>query len=195
MNNKKEIILVGGGGHCKACIDVIELENSFNIKGIVDLPEKRGEKILNYEIIASDNEIPELSKYFKFFFITLGHINSPIRRIEIFNILKSYHRTIPLIISPRAYVSKHSMIKNGTIVMHDAIINASAKIGQNCIINTKALIEHDSTIGDHSHISTGAIINGNVTIGNNTFYGSGSVCKQGINIPENSFIKANSITK
>ncbi len=27
----KEIILIGGGGHCKACIDVIEQTGFYNI--------------------------------------------------------------------------------------------------------------------------------------------------------------------
>ena len=33
---KKNIILIGGGGHCKSCIDVIEAEDKFEIAGIVD---------------------------------------------------------------------------------------------------------------------------------------------------------------
>jgi hypothetical protein len=32
----KKIILVGGGGHCKSCIDVIENENKYKIIGIID---------------------------------------------------------------------------------------------------------------------------------------------------------------
>ena len=37
--NMKEIILIGGGGHCKSVIDVIEQEGKFKIVGIVDKPE------------------------------------------------------------------------------------------------------------------------------------------------------------
>ena len=40
--------------------------------------------------------------------------------------------------------------------MHEAIVNCSAEIGENCIINTKALVEHDAKIGSHTHIATGA---------------------------------------
>ncbi len=32
----KEIILVGGGGHCKSVIDVIEQEAKYKIAGIID---------------------------------------------------------------------------------------------------------------------------------------------------------------
>ena len=32
----KKIILIGAGGHCKSCIDVIEEEKKFEIVGIID---------------------------------------------------------------------------------------------------------------------------------------------------------------
>ena len=57
---KQKLVLIGCGGHCKSCIDVIEKEGRFQISGIVDVPENKGEKILNYEIIASDEDFPEL---------------------------------------------------------------------------------------------------------------------------------------
>ena len=35
----QDIVLVGGGGHCKSVIDVIESEVKFNIIGIIDTVE------------------------------------------------------------------------------------------------------------------------------------------------------------
>ena len=58
---KKDIILIGGGGHCKSCIDVIEMEGNYRIVGILDLPNQLGRKQLNYEVIGSDEDLP---KYF-----------------------------------------------------------------------------------------------------------------------------------
>ena len=67
---KNDIILIGGGGHCKSCIDVIEQESVYSIAGIVDLPEKKGENILGYEIFANDDDISELAnKYENFEFV------------------------------------------------------------------------------------------------------------------------------
>jgi sugar O-acyltransferase (sialic acid O-acetyltransferase NeuD family) len=192
---QQKIILIGGGGHCKSCIDVIEQEGVYCIVGIVDLPEKKGGKILGYEIFANDDDIPELAKTYENFFITMGHLGSPQRRIELFTLLNKLNKKLPVIVSPNAYLSQHAEVDEGTIVMHQTVINAGSKIGKNCIINNKSLIEHDAKIGDHCHISTGAIVNGGVKIGQSTFYGSGSTSKQYISIPENSFIKANSIVK
>jgi len=179
-----KIILTGGGGHCKSCIDVIEQEGTFQIVGIVDVPEKLHQKILGYEIIATDDDLPRLVNEYENFLITLGQIKTPEKRIRIFQTLKESGAKLPVIISPLAYVSKHVEIGDGTIIMHQALINAEAKIGSNCIINTKVMIEHDAIIGDHCHIATGAIINGGVKVGRGTFFGSNAVCKEYIEIGE-----------
>ena len=76
---KKDILLIGGGGHCKSCIDVIEEEGIYSIKGIIDLPEKVGENILDYPIIDIDDNIEKLLMEIKYAFITTGHITSTIR--------------------------------------------------------------------------------------------------------------------
>ena len=36
----KKIILIGAGGHCNSCIDVIELEKKYKIIGLVDNKKK-----------------------------------------------------------------------------------------------------------------------------------------------------------
>ena len=53
----KKIILVGGGGHCKSVIDVIEQERKFKIAGIIDKPSLIGTKILQYSVIGSDKDL------------------------------------------------------------------------------------------------------------------------------------------
>jgi len=189
------ILLVGGGGHCKAVIDVIEQEKKFQIAGIIDRPELVGSKVLNYEIIGSDDDLPQLSQTFKYALITIGQIKSPNLRIKLFEAAKKAGFVLPAIISPRAYISKYATVDEGSVVMHDAVINSNANIGKNCIINTKALIEHDSSIEAHCHISTGVIVNGDVTVEKNCFIGSGATIKEAIIIKEDSFIKMGSIVK
>jgi len=189
----KEIILVGGGGHCKACIDVIECEGKFRIAGIVDFKEKVGRLVLGYRIIASDENLADLAKEYKNFLITIGHIKSPAKRIELYKLLNSFNVNFPVIISPLAYVSKYSFVGKGTIIMHNAIVNSGVRVGVNCIINSKALLEHDVKIGDHCHISTGAIINGGSQIGDFSFIGSGAIILNGVTIPANTIVGAGAV--
>ncbi len=190
---REKILLIGGGGHCKSVIDVIESQNRFEIAGIVDKKDLIGEKVLGYEVIASDDDLDELVNKCKYAVITVGQLKSVDTRIKLFQLLKKIGFELPVIISSRAYVSKYAQVDEGTVVMHDALINAGAIIKTNCIINSKALIEHDAIINENCHISTCAVINGGVIVEKNCFVGSNVVTKQYITIKENSFIKAGSL--
>lgn len=188
---KEKILLIGGGGHCKAAIDVIEQEDKFEIIGIIDQKEKIGHKVFGYEIIGSDDDLEKFVLKYPCALITVGQIQSPKIRITLFNKLKEIGYKLPTVISSLAYVSQYAKIDEGTIVMHHALINSNAKVGKNCIINTKALIEHDAIVEDHCHISTGAIINGGVCVRKNTFYGSNATSKEYVHAE--GFIKAGSV--
>ena len=186
----KPIILIGGGGHCISCIDVIEMTKEFSIRGIIDSSKKKGTKILDYEVIGDDNDIEILSKTCVNFLITIGQIKSHLIRQEIYLKLKKLNLKLPIIISPLSYVSRYADINEGTIVMHDAIINAGAKLGKCNIINSKSLIEHEVLVGDFCHISTSSIVNGQTVIEDNCFIGSNSVLVNNIKIKKNTIIPA-----
>lgn len=190
---KKDIILIGGGGHCKSCIDVIEHENKFNILGIIDVKSKVGDKILGYPIIGTDDDLDALAKKHDHFLITIGYIKTPEARISLFEKIKNLNKTLPIIVSPNAYVSKNSKIDEGSIIMNGAIINSATTIGKNTIINSNALIEHDVSIGNNCHISTSSTINGGCKVSDNVFIGSKSVLIQNIKIAKNTVIGAGSV--
>jgi sugar O-acyltransferase (sialic acid O-acetyltransferase NeuD family) len=192
---KEKIILIGGGGHCHACIDVIELQGKYEIEGIIDIKEELGAKIMGYPVIGRDEDIPRFAKTIKNFHVAIGQIKSPEVRVRLYCAVKEAGGLLPVIISPLAYVSKHSTIGEGCIIMHNALVNANTKIGVNTIINTKVLIEHDVYIGHHCHVSTGAIINSESQLGDGSFFGSNSVTVQDVIIPEDTFTKAHSLVK
>ncbi len=187
---KPKILLIGGGGHCKSVIDVIEQEGKYEIAGILDNKELVGQKILGYEFIGTDADIGKFVKEGYVFLITVGQIESSSIRKKLFALLSKNSAMLVTVISPRAYISKHADIGKGTIVMHDALVNTSASIGENCIINSKALIEHDAVIEDFCHISTSAVINGGVKVKEGTFFGSNAVSKEYIETDKDAFIKA-----
>jgi sugar O-acyltransferase (sialic acid O-acetyltransferase NeuD family) len=188
-----EIILIGAGGHACACIDVIENMQQYEIAGLVDKSIKPNVELLGYPILGRDDDLARLRKTFSYALITIGQIKNAERRLSLYKLLVSLGYTLPNIISPFAYVSRHAQVGNGTIIMPGAIVNANAHIGLNCIINSAALVEHDAVIGDHCHIATGAIINGEVKVGAESFVGSGTVTHQCISIGENCVIGAGAV--
>lgn len=189
------ILLVGAGGHARSCIDVIELTGLYEIAGFVEKNNSNSNQNLGYSFLGTDDDLSYLRKKYEYAHIAVGQIKNAEIRIKLFQLLRKIGYVLPTISSPRAYISKYAKIGDGTIIMHDAIVNSNARIGNNCIINSKVLVEHDAIIGDHCHIATGAIVNGEVRIGNENFLGSGAVTKQSISIGNKCIIGAGIVVK
>lgn len=184
----KKLLLIGGGGHCRSCIDVIRLTGQYDIIGIIDLPEKIDQEVDGVKIIGTDSDIENWLQKTDECLITLGHLGRSERRQQIYQQLKSSGATFATVVSSRAYCADTATIGAGTIVMHDALVNVGAYIGDNCIINSKALIEHDANIGSHTHIATRATVNGTVNIGENCFIGSQAMIFNNCNIGSQSVV-------
>ena len=179
---KPPLLLVGAGGHARACIDVVEQEGRFVVSGLVGLPPEVGSRILGYPVVGTDADLPALRDETPNALVVVGQIKSPEPRIRLFGRLEEAGFMQPVIISPRAYVSPHAMLGAGTIVMPGAVVNAGAVVGRNCILNSQSLVEHDVTVDDHCHIAPAVVLSGGVRVGRGTFIGSGSVVRQGIKI-------------
>ena len=123
---KKEIILIGAGGHCKACIDVIELENKFKIVGLID-----NKKIFinRYKTIGSNKNLKRIK--IKNALITIGQIKNLSTREKTFKLLKKLNFNLSSVISPLAYLSNDVTLGSGSIIMHKVIANKGAKVGKN----------------------------------------------------------------
>ncbi len=188
----QDLILIGGGGHCRACIDVIESGTAWRISGILDAADRVGQNVLGYPILGSDDDVAKLAKQGVFFLITVGQIGAPTVREQLWRKVRAAGGRMATVISSQAYVSRSAVLGEGTIVMHRVVVNSSAKVGDNVIVNTMALIEHDAEVGDHCHISTAAIVNGATRIGSRCFVGSNAVVHHNVTVPDGSSVPAGS---
>ncbi len=184
------LLLLGGGGHCRSCLDVIETTGKYEIAGIVQ-PQSDGQApVLGYPVLGDDDDLLVLLQRYSHALITVGQIKTPAIRQSLYQRVQELGGTLPVVVSPLAHVSRHATVEAGTIVMHGALVNAGAHISANGIINSQALIEHDVHIGAHCHISTGARVNGGVRIGTGCFIGSGAILREGITIGDGAIIGA-----
>lgn len=190
---KKRLLLLGGGGHCRSCIDTIEAQGSYEIAGSVQPATDVGRDVLGYPIVGSDDDLPALLTENPYAIITVGQIKTPDVRIRLYDLLKDLQADLPVIKSPFSYCSPRAVVGEGTILLHGSLVNANAEIGVNCIINSMALIEHDVKIENHCHIATGARVNGGVVIGRGSFVGSGCVIREGVKIGERAVIAAREV--
>jgi sugar O-acyltransferase (sialic acid O-acetyltransferase NeuD family) len=191
MHNK--IILIGGGGHCKSCIDTILTADQYSIEGILDANKSHIKNLSGFPLLGDDRMIPEWVRQGWHFLITVGQIKTADVRIRLYNNVKSADGLLATVVASNAAISRFSVIGEGTIIMQHALLGPGVKVGVNSIINDKALVEHDSIIGDHCHISTGALVNGDCSIRNGVFIGSGTVVNQGVEIGENVVIGSGAV--
>jgi sugar O-acyltransferase (sialic acid O-acetyltransferase NeuD family) len=176
------IVLLGAGGHARACIDVLEQHGRFRIAGLIGVPAEVGSEVLGYRVLGTDADLLRLRQQHPYALVAVGQIKTAEQRIRLFELAQSHGWQLPLIVSPQAYVSRHASLAAGTIVMHGAIVNAAAAVGRNCILNSHSLVEHDAVIADHCHVATAAAINSGVHVAAGTFIGSNSCVRQGIRI-------------
>ncbi|GAA4408770.1 acetyltransferase [Nibrella viscosa] len=191
--SREPLILVGGGGHCKSVIEVVEASGQFSIAGIVDVSEKIGTEVSGYKVIAGDADLDLLVGSYRYFLVTVGQVRSGAVRSRLFHLIKSRGGILPTLIAPTAYVSGRATLGEGSVVHHHAFVNAGAQIGVNCIINTSALVEHDARIGDHCHIATAAVINGDCSVADHCFVGSHAVVAHGITVASSCLIGAGAV--
>ena len=191
----EDLILIGGGGHCKSVIDVIIAENKYKIKGIIDSNLTVGTTILGYEVIGDDSILSSISKKVQNYHITVGQIRSNIVRKRIAKELIKFGVSLPNVVSPLARISPYAKLGIGITVMHFVTIQSEAVIQDFTIVNDHVLVEHEAKVGKFCHLATGSIVNGNVIIDDNVFVGSGAVIIQGKHIVEGSFIKAKELVK
>lgn len=178
----KSLILIGGGGHCRSCIDVIEFSSQYKVAGIIECEGVSQLTDIDYPLLGTDQDLLMILLKYPAALVTVGQIKNSKVRQNLFEVLKSMSAELPTIVSSNAYCSRHAHIAAGTIVMHRAMINTKATIGENCIINSQALVEHDTVVESHCHISTGAILNGAVHVETGCFIGSGVVVREGVRI-------------
>ena len=187
----KPLILIGGGGHCKSVIEAAE-SAGYSILGVLDVAENVGKDILSYKIIGTDEDIPAYVDKAEFV-ITVGFIKNPAIRIKLYNKVKEAGGKLATVVASTAHVSKYAEIGEGTVVLHQAFVNAGTKVGKNVILNTFTNIEHDAEIGDHCHISTGTMVNGEAKVHDCVFVGSQSVVNQCVSICKNCVVASGTV--
>lgn len=191
----RDILVVGGGGHARSVIDVLEAEGRFAVAGVVAATAPPGHSLFGYPWLGTDNDLAPLVAQCRFAVVAVGQLPRPTVRMSLFQKLVDLGAELPVIKSPHAIVSPRASLERGTVVMHGAVVNAGAAIGENCIVNSMALVEHDTIVGNHCHVATGARINGGCTVGAESFIGSGAILFQRAQVPVRSVVSAGSIVK
>lgn len=194
QDNRKKIILIGAGGHCKVTLDTLLQGKEYDLVGIIDKKNRVGDRVMGIPIIGDDSSF---ASYFKkgcrYCFISIGSVGNPVLRIRLTERARRAGFKFPNIIHPNAIISEYVKMGEGNYIGAGVIVNSGVKIGDNCILNTGAIIDHDCEIGDFVHIASAAVLSGGVKVGENSHVGTGASVKQYIKIGKNTIIGVGSV--
>lgn len=171
-----KILIYGGGGHAKMCIDILQLKKDYEIIGIVDSKLAIGSSVAGVEVLGRDDDATLLKLFnqgVRFAVNGVGATASLEPRNTIYSRLKSLGFYFPNIIHPSAIVESSVRLGEGNQIMMGACVGSAVVIKNNCIINSGSIISHDSFLNDNCHIAPGAILAGGVTVGSAAIVGMG----------------------
>lgn len=189
-NNKRKIVLLGGGGHALSVSDAILSMGCFEICGYTDVTDANNH--INY--LGTDDVLPKIYDCgIQNAAICVGYLGRSKLRDKLYALVQRIGFALPPIIDKSAVVSKSAEIGDGTFVGKGVIINADTKVGKMCIINSGAILEHNNLIDDFSHISVGTTLCGDVMVGHHSFIGANATVIQGVKIGMNAIVGAGSL--
>ncbi|MNW44198.1 putative acetyltransferase EpsM [compost metagenome] len=185
-----KVVVIGGGGHAKVVIDILQSADTYEIVGFTDNSDQQS-CLCGVPYLGNDTVLPELlNKGVSSFIVGLG--DNKIRKI-LFEKIRTAGFMPVNAISPFAHISPHAKIGQGVAVMAGAVVNPCVIIKDNVIVNTLSGIDHDCVIESHAHIAPGTSLTGCVSVGEGAFVGAGSKIVPGIKIGEWSIIGAGAV--
>ncbi|MCM3040849.1 acetyltransferase [Paenibacillus motobuensis] len=185
-----KVVVIGGGGHSKVVIDILQSAGTYEIVGFTDNSDQQ-RSLCGVPYLGNDGILPELlNKGVLRFIVGLG--DNKVRKILFEKICTVGFMPVNAI-SPFAHISPHAKIGQGVVVMAGAVINPYAVIKDNVIINTLSGIDHDCIIDSHVHIAPGTSLTGCVRVCEGAFVGTGSKITPNVEIGEWSVIGAGAV--
>ncbi|MFK4785444.1 acetyltransferase [Fusobacterium sp. MFO224] len=191
----KDIIMIGAGGHAKVVADIIlqrkkKLKEKINLIGFLDDAYKnlKYKEIFGVPILGDLSKIKDFEEKNYEYLIAIGNNSIREKIAKKYNKLKYY-----IAIHPDSIIGMDVKIKDGTVIMANAVINSGSKIGEHVILNTSSVIEHDCIVNNYCHISPNATLCGAIKVGSKTWVGANSVVKQEMKIGENVTVGAGSV--
>lgn len=186
--SRKTIVVIGGGGHARALIDILT-EQGMDIGVIVDpAPAPTSTRLKGIEWLSDDEQVLRYLPDEVLLVNGIGAMPYSEARKSVCEHFRTLGYTFMTVIARSASVSQNAIIEEGAQVLRGAIVNNDSVIGTDSIINTSAVIEHDCRIARNCHVAPGATLSGGVKLSEGVHVATGANIINGVTIGANTII-------
>jgi UDP-perosamine 4-acetyltransferase len=190
---KKQIVLIGSGGHAKVVMENIEVVGEFEIVGVVT-EDSDTDSFYGYKILGNKAVLPDILKDgVKHAALGVGGLKDTALKMNIYQSLISQGFLFVSSIHPSATISNNAIIEAGVHVMAGVCIQAGVLIGENVAIYPNSFIGHDSQVSSHALIAANSSLGGNVVLQEGVLVGLGVSIVPNVTIAKNVTIGAGSV--
>ncbi len=190
----KKIALIGSKKLSEQLCHYIESEHFGNVCGLFDDFEKAGTVKFDKTILGKTDQIPESYRegLFDAVLIAAGYEHRKFRE-DIYGYLRENQIPLETFIHPSSYIDKTAVVKEGTIVLINCIVDMHVVLHENVFLSSNCLLSHHVTIGGHTYLGPSVSVAGDVEVGKRCFFGINTTCIDGIKIGNNVQTAAGSV--
>jgi sugar O-acyltransferase (sialic acid O-acetyltransferase NeuD family) len=185
---KKDLVVIGGGGHARAVIQAAQTQpDEWNVVGFVDPNAGEAEAVtLGVRHLGEDEVRTASDPAFRhcWFVLGLGSTFEARARREVVKRMKLAPERWGTVTHARAWVAPTATLGPGTVVLAGAVVNAGAKVGLHGIVNTSAVVEYDVTLGEYVHAAPATVVAARTKIGSGSYLGIGCRIRERLTLGE-----------
>ena len=160
------VAVIGGGGHGRVIIDMIEKAGELNLAGVLDAKLAVGGEVLGHPVLGRDSEIAALAEEHHIEGVIVAIGDNWIRSKVVASVVEQLPQMkFPSVIHPSAQIARGVQFWRGSVVMPGVVVNTGSQIGEFCILNTNCSVDHDGVLGDFSSFGPNSCAGGTVHLG------------------------------
>lgn len=154
-NMNSNLLILGAGQYGSVVEEIAQSMGFYEKTDFLDDSFGENSKKRNEAVIGKFGDSRNYVGVYQYAIVAIG---DPELRRKLTENLKKEGFQIPVLISPKAYVSPSAKLREGCIVEPLAAVNANSVIGTGTIISAGAVVNHNCSVGDYCHIDCGAVM-------------------------------------
>ncbi len=188
----KEVIIFGAGKIAEVIYNYLSEDSELRVVAFcVDAAFIDGEHFLGLPLISIEDAPRRFSSSHYKMVMALGYHNCNHLRIKkSIQVAQSGYQFVSYINS-KAWVSKNTIIGEGSIILDQASVEPMARLGKNVIIWSGSTVGHHAHVDDFSWIAAGSTIGGNSRLGKGCFLGMGAIISHEVSLGDRCLVGAN----
>jgi sugar O-acyltransferase (sialic acid O-acetyltransferase NeuD family) len=180
MPARRDLIIVGCGGHGRSVAEAVEMADAYQLVGFVDDSWSQQQAVWQFPVLGALADLESLRQRASVAIVAIG--NNGLRQSLTDRLVASGFE-LATVVHPMSRVSPRAVIGPGSALMAGCIVGTEALLGRGVIVNSGAVIDHHCQVGDFGHLGVGASMAGGSVLGPGAWMQAGTALGYGVNVP------------